>query len=83
MDGTLRDRTPESQKRPLYKRGTKKYERVVERVRRALGKYPSVSKFYTVSNIRSEEKPALMADINLEMKVDWEDVESCNGVSFL
>ena len=65
------------------KGGTKKYDKVVERVGRALGKYPSVSKFYTVSYVRSEEKPALMADIRWEMKVDWEDVESRNGVYFL
>lgn len=65
------------------KGGTKKYDKVVERVGRALGKYPSVSKFYTVSYVRSEEKPALMADIKWEMKVDWEDVESRNGVYFL
>ena len=36
-----------------------------------------------MSYVRSEKNPALMADIRWEMKVDWEDVESRNGVYFL
>ena len=45
------------------KGGTKTYDKVVERVGRALGRYPSVDRHYQIDYVRSETNPAHMADI--------------------
>lgn len=45
------------------KGGTKRYDKVVERIGRALGKYPSVSKYYQIDYVRSPENPEHMSDI--------------------
>lgn len=65
------------------KGGTKSYEKVVERVGRALGKYPSVSKYYKVEYVRSEEKSEQMADIRWQVKLSDEDAEQRFGTYFL
>lgn len=65
------------------KGGTKKYDKVVERIGRALGKYPSVSKYYRIDYIRSEVKPDQMADIRWQIKLSDDDVEQRLGTYFL
>ncbi len=65
------------------KGGTKKYDKVVERIGRALGKYPSVSKYYQIDYIRSEENPDNMADIQWEIKISENDAEQSFGTYFL
>lgn len=65
------------------KGGTKLYNKVVERVGRALGKYPSVSKYYQIEYIRSEEKPKYMADIRWQIKISDEQAEERFGTYFL
>lgn len=64
------------------KGGTKRYEKVVERVGRAMGRYPSISRFYSISYVQNEEKPVEM------LRVDWaiKDLSAINrntGVYFL
>jgi hypothetical protein len=65
------------------KGGTKNYEKVVERVGRALGKYPSISKYYQVEYIRSEKTPEYMSDIRWQVKLSEEDAEQRIGTYFL
>ena len=65
------------------KGGTKKYEKVIERVGRAIGKYPSVSKYYKIEYIRSEEKPQNMADIQWTISITDEDADQRYGTYFL
>lgn len=65
------------------KGGTKLYNKVVERVGRALGKYPSISKYYQIEYIRSEEKPEYMADIRWQIKIGDEQAEERFGTYFL
>lgn len=65
------------------KGGTKSYDKVVERVGRALGKYPSVSKYYQIDYIRSEEKPQNMADIRWQIKISEVQTEERFGTYFL
>lgn len=65
------------------KGGTKKYDKVVERVGRALGKYPSVSKYYRIDYIRSEIKPDHMADIRWQIMLSDEDAQQRFGTYFL
>lgn len=65
------------------KGGTKSYDRVVERVGRALGRYPSVSKYYQVDYIRSSENPSRMADIRWQVKMPEEKLEDNFGTYFL
>lgn len=64
------------------KGGTKKYEKVVERVGRAIGKYPSISKFYQIEYERNEEKPTEMGKVKWEIK-DMSKMEKNTGVYFL
>lgn len=48
----------------LAKRGGKKaYEKVIERVGRAIQKYPSISKYYVIDYVRDEENHKNIADI--------------------
>lgn len=64
------------------KGGTKRYEKVVERVGRAMERYPSISHFYDISYVGNEKKPEEM------LRVDWgiKDLSAINrntGVYFL
>ena len=45
------------------KHGKKSYDKVVERVGRAMQKYPSIARYYDIEYIRSEKNPKHMADI--------------------
>lgn len=65
------------------KGGTKNYDKVVERIGRARGKYPSVSKYYQIEYIRSEEKPQNMANIRWHIKITDEQAEERFGTYFL
>lgn len=65
------------------KGGTKRYDKVVERIGRALGRYPSVSKYYQIDYIRSGENPEHMADIRWQIKINQEEVEQRFGTYFL
>lgn len=65
------------------KGGTKRYDKVVERIGRALGRYPSVSKYYQIDYIRSGENPEHMADIRWQIKINQEEVEHRFGTYFL
>jgi len=65
------------------KGGTKKYDKVVERIGRALGKYPSVSKYYQIDYIRSEENPDNMSEIHWKIKISENEVEQHIGTYFL
>ncbi|CDN31187.1 hypothetical protein BN938_1091 [Mucinivorans hirudinis] len=65
------------------KGGTKRYDKVVERVGRALGKYPSVSKYYQIDYIRSGENPEHMSDIRWQIKISQDQAEQRFGTYFL
>ena len=65
------------------KGGTKDYDKVVERVGRALGRYPSVSKYYRIEYVRSEQHPKHMADIRWQIAISDEDAEKRFGTYFL
>lgn len=67
----------------LGKRGsTKKYEKVIERVGRAMQKYPSIAKFYKVGYAPDRNDPGLMGDITWEMKVP-DLMDRDDGIYFL
>jgi len=64
------------------KGGTKKYEKVIERVGRAMQKYPSIARFYKVGYAPDRNDPGLMGDITWKMKVP--DLMDCDdGIYFL
>ena len=65
------------------KGGTKDYDKVVERVGRARGKYPSVSKYYLIEYTRSEENPRHMADIGWQVAIGEDEDEQRFGTYFL
>lgn len=65
------------------KGGTKRYDKVVERVGRALGRYPSISKYYQIDYIRSGENPEHMSDIRWQIKISQEEAEQRFGTYFL
>lgn len=65
------------------KGGTKKYDKVVERIGRALGKYPSVSKYYQIDYVRSGENPEHMSDIRWQIRISQEEAEQRFGTYFL
>ena len=65
------------------KGGTKSYDKVVERVGRAMGRYPSVAKYYQIDYVRSEENPAHMADIQWTVRINEEEAEQRFGTYFL
>jgi transposase len=65
------------------KGGTKKYDKVVERIGRALGKYPSISKYYQIDYIRSEKHPEHMSDIRWQIKSSQQVDEQRFGTYFL
>ena len=67
----------------LSKKGGKKaYEKVIERVGRAIGKYPSISKYYVIDYIRDEKNPKNMGDIQWRIAVP-ENVDRLSGIYFL
>ena len=67
----------------LAKKGGKKtYEKVIERVGRAIQKYPSVSKYYVIDYVRDEKKPENMADIKWRIAIPG-NVDKHSGIYFL
>ena len=66
----------------MKKHGKKNYEKVIERVGRAIQKYPSIAKYYTIEYTRDEKNPKNMADIRWEAVVPEEADVMC-GKYFL
>ena len=67
----------------LAKKGGKKtYEKVIERVGRAIQKYPSISKYYVVDYVRDEKNPKNMADIKWRVAIPG-NVDKQSGIYFL
>lgn len=65
------------------KNGTKKYEKVIERIGRAKQKYPSISKYYVISYFPDDPtSPRNMADIQWRIAVP-ENVDKDSGIYFL
>ncbi|MCF0223330.1 MAG: IS1634 family transposase [Fibrobacter sp.] len=64
------------------KGGTKNYEKVVERVGRAMGRYPSVAKYYTVTYERSKTDEKNMADLTWKIN-EPDKVEASSGIYYL
>jgi len=64
------------------KGGVKTYEKVIERVGRAIQAYPSISKFYDIRYIRSDANPKQMQEVKWQIK-DLEGMEKGSGVYFL
>lgn len=62
--------------------GTKTYEKVIERVGRALQKYPSIAKFYDICYIRDEENPSKMKRVEWKIK-DNTAMGEHHGIYFL
>lgn len=65
------------------KGGTKSYDKVVERVGRARGRYPSVSKYYQIEYVRCERNPQHMADIRWRIAISDDEAEQRFGTYFL
>ena len=63
-------------------RGKKNYEKVIERVGRAIGKYPSIAKYYVIEYERDEANKENMKDISWRIALP-ESVDKDNGVYFL
>ncbi len=63
------------------KNGTKKYERVIERVGRLLQKYPSIAKYYVV-DYTVDDKTGNATDIKWSIAVP-ENVDKDSGIYFL
>ncbi len=65
-------------------RGKKNYDKVVERVGRAIELYPSVARFYKITYVRSEEKGKTdrMADIRWEIQTP-DGIDRDSGTYFL
>lgn len=65
------------------KNGTKKYEKVIERIGRAKQKYPSISKYYVINYFPDDPtSPQNMADIQWRIAVP-ENVGKDSGIYFL
>ncbi len=64
------------------KGGTKKYEKVIERVGRVIQRYPSIAKYYVIDYLQDEKKPKNMADIEWRIAVP-ENVDKNSGIYFL
>lgn len=64
------------------KGGKKTYEKVIERVGRAIQKYPSIAKYYVIDYLRDETNPKNMADIQWRIAVP-ENVDRQSGIYFL
>lgn len=63
-------------------RGKKNYEKVIERVGRAIGKYPSIAKYYVIEYERDEANKENMKDISWRI-AQPESVDKDNGMYFL
>ena len=63
-------------------KGKKDYDKVVERVGRAIERFPSIARFYRISYTRSTEKPSQMADVSWELK-EPDCVDKDCGIYFL
>lgn len=63
-------------------KGKKKYEKVIERVGRAIGKYPSIAKYYVIEYERDAEKTQNMKDIKWRIAIS-ENVDKNSGIYFL
>lgn len=63
-------------------RGKKNYEKVIERVGRAIGRYPSIAKYYVIDYERDETNKENMKDIRWRIALP-ESVDRDNGVYFL
>ncbi len=67
----------------LTKKGGKKtYEKVIERIGRAIEKYPSIAKYYVIDYMQDENKPKNMADIRWRIAVP-DSVDRQSGIYFL
>lgn len=64
------------------KGGKKNYEKVIERVGRAMQKYPSIAKYYVIDYYRDETNPKNMADIQWRIAIP-ENVDRQSGIYFL
>ena len=64
------------------KGGTKRYEKVIERVGRAVQQYPSIAKYYDIAYERDADRPEQMKQVRWSVK-DLTDIESGHGVYFL
>lgn len=64
------------------KGGTKTYEKVIERVGRAMERYPSIAKFYEVTYTRSAKNTKQMSDLAWRIR-QAESVDNENGIYFL
>ena len=62
--------------------GKKNYEKVIERIGRAIQKYPSIAKYYVIDYYRDESNPKNMADIQWRIAVP-ENVDRQSGIYFL
>lgn len=56
---------------------------MVERIGRAMGKYPSVSKYYQMEYVRSEENPNHMGDIRWKITLSEDTQEQSSDTYFL
>ena len=67
----------------LSKKGGKKnYEKVIERVGRAMQKYPSIARHYVIDYIRDKDNPKNMADIRWRIAVP-DSIDKDSGIYFL
>ena len=64
------------------KGGKKAYEKVIERVGRAMQKYPSIAKYYVIDYCRDEENTKNMADIKWRIAIP-DSVDRQSGIYFL
>ena len=63
------------------KGGKKNYEKVIERVGRAIQKYPSIAKYYVIDYYRDENNPKNMADIRWQVAIP-ENIDKQSGIYF-
>lgn len=67
----------------LSKKGGKKnYEKVIERVGRAMQKYPSIARHYVIDYIRDKDNPKNMADIRWRIALP-DSIDKDSGIYFL
>lgn len=64
------------------KGGTKNYEKVVERIGRAMAHYPSIAKYYSVTYTRSTKDSSRMADIQWKIKIP-DGIDADSGIYYL
>lgn len=64
------------------KHGKKTYEKVIERVGRAIQRYPSIARYYVIDYVRDEANPKNMADIRWRIAVPDSIDKDC-GIYFL